>query len=62
MRIQSEKYKVRNKVEKLKFSGQRTKGIEVILTNINSPGERIGWIVLYDLKNQLQETGNNTSI
>ena len=31
MRIQSEKYKVRNKVEKVKFLGPGTKGIKVLL-------------------------------
>ena len=47
-----------NKVEKLKIPGQRTGNISDI-GNINSPGQMIGQIVLYDLKNQSQETGHN---
>ena len=50
-----------NKVEKLEIPGQKTGNISDI-GNINSPGQRIGKIVSYDLKNQSLESGDNISM
>ena len=62
----SDEYKVKSKKGKTKLKsckipGQRTGNISNI-GNIISPGERIEQIVLYNLNNQSQETGDNTSI
>ena len=61
IRIQSETGKVENKVEELKILGQKTGNISDI-GHINSPGQRIGQIVLYDLEKLVARTGDNISM
>ena len=48
-------------IESIEILGQKTGNIDNIEC-INSLGQRTGQQLPYDLKNQSQETGNNTSI
>ena len=48
-------------IESIEIPGQKT-GNTNNIENTNSLGQRTGQQTVYDLKNQSQENGNNTSI
>ena len=61
LKVLKSQVKEQGALEKVKIPGQRTGNIDINAFT-NSLGQRTRQQSQYDLKNQLQETGNNNSI